>query len=130
MSDTNSNTYHKFFRLGGKMKNSNYKNNQPKNISLLAQNHSSIHYIENDLVNAISDIPRGKSNKSTPTEALVTLLDNSTCNTAPGTKTSSNTDTTPSTSGWILRMTSEWLAKSIELSIKNYWQFSLEKMPS
>ena len=43
-------------------------------------------------------MPRTRAEKSTPTKARVSFSDNSSSNTTPATKTSSNTETTPSTS--------------------------------
>ena len=76
ISCTYSNNHHKFFKLGEKIKSSNYKYNQPKITSLFAHNHPCIQY----------------------TKARVTFSDNSPSNTTFGTNTSSNTEKTPSSS--------------------------------
>ena len=55
--------------LGEKVQNSNYKYNQQKNTSLFSQNQLRIHQSENHFINAISDLPRTKATKSTPTKA-------------------------------------------------------------
>ena len=96
--DTNLNSHNKFFKLGAKIQNFNYKYYQPKDDLLFAQNLSSIHYSKNSSINVISNTPRVKSNKSTCTLAQVNFSENSPSNTTLETNTSSKTETTPSTS--------------------------------
>ena len=89
--DTNSNNHYKLVKLSANEENSKYKYNQPKNKLLFAQNKLRFHTSNNQLINAISNMPRTRAAKSTQTKARVTFSDNSLSKTTLATNTSSIT---------------------------------------